>query len=744
MLAAAVVMAEDGPRRPGIDELRAVASARRSQLNALQVDFVTHQEAPQGAPAFGQEIRWTSRRMLVDVPGGRYRMERSVGLTEDEEAELAHFAYDGEVESILLTQSQLGAVDETTSIKLREEARILALMMLNPPQPGGLGIDDGSLESLLEFGVLRDEVEEVNGRPCWVVDAVHEGIRYATIWLDLDRTLLPMKGVVLGQDGAEVSTFVATAVTALRSEAAEEIWFATRWDTEVEIAGYRVRTSVETDVESVVMNPPLNDSCFELHFPPGTTVADRVAGVVYRVPAPGEEVQFAVMDDLEAENGVKGGEFEAAHGAQEGVASTYTAPVFVPPPHAMDAGQLRPEPGALPAERTTVTLPGGPGPAAAEQAASAPPARGPALIPSRPSDSEPDVAAARDKRQPGNPDPLVRDVLLPRRVRGTSAPSLRLWVGLGAVAVVAMLTVYVRVAWRKRSRWSWGVLVGTTAFGIALLWPGTPVPRTSAPEGRSDSRSTRGADLSSDPADRYCLNEGEVIRYIAEPRDSDRAWLRQQFGLEGAGPIVSVTVWWRDGSASRGNLQIGEPVLPRALYAVLCDSLGLPPYLFVDLAVAHHIYLPGDWVVRRNLESGEYIRRIGECVRLSGYPGFAFVPVERDLVVYTARGEPRTAAQVFQIFAPRDGLTPSPPHSGTVDRFLRVVSRAIGRPITNGLSSNGRVRVSWEDNSPMYLDSPTGVTEEMISRVLDRIASDLDIRFEESREQVLVWRLCDQ
>ncbi|MBU0640316.1 MAG: hypothetical protein KKB50_15735 [Planctomycetes bacterium] len=279
-----------------LDDLAALASARREKLNAVEVAFTVFQE-----PLRGMESSFISsihRETLVDLRTDRYSVRRTIQQPAKDDTETVAFAFDGDAETTLLVDSLIGIVDDSPALNGRLESGILATLMLNPPEPDGLGLSDGSLESLLQHGVLRDEREDVDGHLCHVVDAILDGVTYATVWLDAERDLLPLVRVVYGKDGEVVSkTIVKKAVGFEETSIGERAWIPAIWETQAQIRGQVVRSIYEADVESITVNPIVEDCDFRFDFPPGTRVTDRVAGITYTICETGEAILGVSLEE---------------------------------------------------------------------------------------------------------------------------------------------------------------------------------------------------------------------------------------------------------------------------------------------------------------------------------------------------------------------------------------------------------------------------------------------------------------
>ena len=237
----------------------------------------------QSPSSIGGYIPHMYRHVYVDALTGRFSIDKE---TESESADANHpstllgLTFDGEVGSAYLPQQNIGIVRQGADVHGLVESGIWGVMMLAEPEPDGLGIDDGSLWSLLAHGSVRDQLEPVNDVPCHVVDASLEGIRYATVWLDVERGLLPMKRVGYGRDGAPNSTITVDSATFVE---AAQLWVPESWQSDIVAAGQTLRTQTVVQADSIEFNPPVADDAFHMRFPPGTIVTDDIAGIMYEV-----------------------------------------------------------------------------------------------------------------------------------------------------------------------------------------------------------------------------------------------------------------------------------------------------------------------------------------------------------------------------------------------------------------------------------------------------------------------------
>ncbi|MBL8880391.1 MAG: hypothetical protein JNG88_14860 [Phycisphaerales bacterium] len=266
---------------PAIDEVISQARARREKLSGIRIRMNTIQNAPIGqpAPAFSK----IERELSLDMTDGRYSVNRQAQLASGGEIQQAAFAFDGEIYNAHSPANKIGFVDDSPNLNIEGELGLLAAMMVNPPSDGGLGIDDGSLESFLINSTLRTDIEHVNSRACYVAEARMNGTLYSIVWLDIDRDLLPIRKVTFGPDGRISAEGNIEDAIRTSSSNGVDAWVPLQWVYTLNVRGHSYRVATSAEASDVEINPPFESNQFRISFPPGTRVQDRVSHAAYIV-----------------------------------------------------------------------------------------------------------------------------------------------------------------------------------------------------------------------------------------------------------------------------------------------------------------------------------------------------------------------------------------------------------------------------------------------------------------------------
>lgn len=717
----------DPPLAPrDLGELRALAAERSQRIQNLAISLdVFQDEHPADRRAW---IPRVSRAIFVDAETGRFRMHREIERPvggETPGSAVSEIAFDGQTQTALLPDEAIGVISEGTNLNGLVESGVWAMMMLAAPQPGGFGIDDGSLESLLARGTLRGELEWIDGVPCHVVDATRDGVRYATIWLDAERDLLPMRRVVYAADGSVASEVTVDDAVFVNDGAA---WLPASWQTRFRARGETFSTQTVVHAESIELNAPIEDSEFAIEFPPGTAVADQVSGITYRVAETGEPGEVLY---------VRSGEEWTPVGEE-------TSDAASPRSDAPPADSMFDLIAGLVGDVSRKPLRG------ARQSAES--SRDEPIVAATPR-SAPSVAAtaAESSQHALAPSAVGTSLRTPPPAVATNMSWMK-WalVFAALVATTGLLALLIRARPRSSDSVRRGA-VRTAALPIALLamlllaiWRiGFYVPAAGTPlllqpvEARAASPAA--------PTVPYELLDGEAIRHIPSPSHAARRELFETMGLlrhfiESADSLVSVTVLW-DQQPRFHTMTCGTRQFPRTLQYVLRSSLGVPAWRIEGLDVARQIVLEGDWVLRDPVDLDACMVYVEKVVRESGHPGFRIERAVRPCRGVRISGTARTPERPIVLHPPFGDVRPAPNTTGTLSRFADALSHAIQAPVALE-ATNPAIEVAWQDHSHAYVDLSRPVTQDMIARVLSETAASLSVQVVDGGDVPrTIWRL---
>lgn len=283
------------PPRLTLDELVAVFRTARNSIRSIDVAYrietiVTPE--PKGLVPTDQ------RTLRCDIVGARYRCTREHQRPGESGLFKTVIAWDGVSEYVYRPEFHEGRLDSKTGF-LQEPTsqlnRILSLALLQPPHANGVGLDDWSIESFLRDATLRDMSEVIEGQTCCCVDAYYttalgDRKRSATLWFDLERPGVVQRIVSYKDDRImdewhclESQQFDAGDVS---------VWLPIH----IKGIGRAFEDRVVTQLISVSaaetrLNPPVHDSDFQITFPPGTRVKDKVSGKEFMVGGEHEEAE---------------------------------------------------------------------------------------------------------------------------------------------------------------------------------------------------------------------------------------------------------------------------------------------------------------------------------------------------------------------------------------------------------------------------------------------------------------------
>ena len=237
----------------------------------------------------------------------------------------------------------------------------------------------------------------------------------------------------------------------------------------------------------------------------------------------------------------------------------------------------------------------------------------------------------------------------------------------------------------------------------------------------------------------YALAEGEAIRYISAPSDQARQELLGKWRLHNEPDVLSITVMW-DGEPHVHSMQVGHPYVTRRLLYVLRDSLDIPLYRLDETDVALQIGLPGDWVVRRDATLEQRMAFLENVVQQHGYPGFRIVRTEQRVTAYEMHGVARAPDDPIVLLRPLPDASPPSERTGSLAEFGQVLSVAIQRRVVVR-AEPADLRLTWQDNSPVYLALGRKIDGGMVTNLLHEISADLGVEFTTSDDPGSVWRL---
>jgi hypothetical protein len=152
-----------------------------------------------------------------------------------------------------------------------------------------------------EKSTVRPQLEQVSGQWCHVVDAPYSRKPWATVWMAVDKSGLPMKYEKHEGIKDYSRSLLVTQIGSVETDAGK-IWFPKQAIREITDGdGYR---QYQFNVEFLKVNIETTPDMFKVSFPPGTAVLDRVAGIYYTTGAfDGDKpLNYGIIDDLMKKN----------------------------------------------------------------------------------------------------------------------------------------------------------------------------------------------------------------------------------------------------------------------------------------------------------------------------------------------------------------------------------------------------------------------------------------------------------
>lgn len=286
LLAAASVASDSSPDRLTLTDLTNLATLNRDAISSLDVTFSIRQETPDAFQINNQRpIYYRHQRYLFDLNHPtRYRVDVAQQSTKTSPTSRVALAHDGEVHTRLNPNSNAGLISsEPPNRTPKKEDPVLIAALMYPPTPAR-GIDDGSMVSLLEHGRLRDGFARVDGHDVYVVDAYFDGVRYATVWLDANRGVIPLRAVTYDADDEITWEQHISDVRQFSDDYGNRVWLPISIQSNGVLRGFEIVTITEVDPERTILNPPVPPERFRIEFPPGSTVYDAGLEITFKIP----------------------------------------------------------------------------------------------------------------------------------------------------------------------------------------------------------------------------------------------------------------------------------------------------------------------------------------------------------------------------------------------------------------------------------------------------------------------------
>jgi hypothetical protein len=261
--------------------------ARKRSVNAFKASYATSQYQDGALPLAklnGMAVLNFETHVIADLKTPRYAFEvrgvkPALARKGDPDKRGEKTYWDPKSYVVYQVASGTATIDDNSSSdsKSRLIDPLLFSMLLHPAESAAEF--DGSLISLLRFGVVHKGTEEFDGRRCCVVDIIRsDGTMSARAWLDLDRSLALLRFWKFADDGKAVRTEWHSMDLIELSSAGQRLWMPMRVDTVTRLKDAAIKARITVDKGSAELNPVLSDTMFRPEFPPGTQVQNRVGG----------------------------------------------------------------------------------------------------------------------------------------------------------------------------------------------------------------------------------------------------------------------------------------------------------------------------------------------------------------------------------------------------------------------------------------------------------------------------------
>jgi hypothetical protein len=187
-------------------------------------------------------------------------------------------AFDGSITMQYGPETKSGRITPgRTGLPEEQMCLLWSYMLLHRPFPHKQP-DKSLIRLLTPESTVRPQLEQVNGHWCHVIDAPYTVTPWATIWLAVGKGGLPIKYERYSGVKGYMTRINVIKVGSVKTETGA-IWYPEEATKEIiDRDGYKL---YRFNVKSIKVNIETNTETFKVFFPPGTEIADEVAGLFY-------------------------------------------------------------------------------------------------------------------------------------------------------------------------------------------------------------------------------------------------------------------------------------------------------------------------------------------------------------------------------------------------------------------------------------------------------------------------------
>lgn len=274
------------------DDLVAIAQANAEAITAVEMQFDVKQaylEPPKHPVPLCSDLHC---RFLFDMQKGRFLYRSVVKAPAYPKPDVIVTAYDGADRSEYIASTKSGTIlanPPPDSVPTSDKTTVLAAAMVMPPKPGGFGLNDGSMVSLLKHQASEVQAapERVEGQKVYVCTSGTPQRRLPVAWVSPDWGALPVKLLTYAQvSSGEFRVMSELRVLEARrfdDHKGRHVWLPIRFETvDRPRDGSVVKIQVTVEPESIRINPELTDTDFRVPFPVGTVVKDVASNAEFK------------------------------------------------------------------------------------------------------------------------------------------------------------------------------------------------------------------------------------------------------------------------------------------------------------------------------------------------------------------------------------------------------------------------------------------------------------------------------